>query len=107
LYQVLLPAIIIGIGAWLIPGNIFGSDSSDAFLLGSVPVVCISMLHLYFRASDETEKKPIGALACQSLQWWLFSGLYSNKTEQLLTTWAQYYTNQRNTYSLLSPSLLH
>ena len=29
---VFLPAIVVGIGAWSIPGNIFGSDSTDAFI---------------------------------------------------------------------------
>ncbi len=99
LYQVLLPAILIGIGAWLIPGNIFGSDSSDAFLLGSVPVVAF-YASLYFRASEK-EKKPIGALlsifAVVVIFWAVFK---QNGTA--LTTWAQYYTN-RETPQIIEP----
>ena len=91
LYQVLLPAILIGIVGWLIPGNICGSDSTDAFLLGSVPVVTF-YASLYFKASEK-EKKPIGALlsifAVVVIFWAVFK---QNGTA--LTTWAQYYTNR-------------
>jgi len=91
LYQVLLPAIIIGVMGWMIPGNIFGSDSSDAFLLGAMPVVGF-YASLYFRANAQ-DKKPIGALlsimAVVVIFWAVFK---QNGTA--LTTWAQYYTNR-------------
>ena len=97
LYQVLLPAIVIGIVGWLIPGNIFGSDSTDAFLLGSIPVVSF-YASLYFRASEK-EKKPLGALlsifAVVVIFWAVFK---QNGTA--LTTWAQYYTNRETPKSI-------
>lgn len=91
-YKVLLPAIITGIVGWLIPGNIFGSDSSDAFLLGAIPVV-IFYASLYFKASEK-DKRAVGALlsifAVVVIFWAVFK---QNGTA--LTTWAQYYTDRK------------
>ena len=36
---ILLPAIVFGIIGWLIPDNIFGSASTDAFILSCLPVL--------------------------------------------------------------------
>ena len=41
---ILLPSVAAGILGWLIPGNWFGSDSTDAFIFACIPVV-------YFYAS--------------------------------------------------------
>ena len=35
----MLSAIIVGMGAWAIPGNLFGSDSTDAFIFATIPVI--------------------------------------------------------------------
>ena len=40
---VLLPAAITGAIGWFIPGNVFGSDSTDAFLFG-----CMQIIAFYF-----------------------------------------------------------
>lgn len=97
LYSVLLPAVITGILGWFIPGNIFGSDSSDAFLLGAIPVVAF-YASLYFRA-NQTDKKALGALlsifAVVVVFWAVFK---QNGTA--LTTWAQYYTSREVPASL-------
>ncbi len=91
LSKVMLPAIAIGTASWFIPGTIFGSDSSDAFLLGSIPVIAF-YASLYFKAAPD-EKRPIGALlsifAVVVVFWAVFK---QNGTA--LTTWAQYYTNR-------------
>ena len=88
---VLLPAIIVGMGAWAIPGNLFGSDSTDAFIFATIPVI-IFYVGLYLRASLE-DKKPLVALlsifAVSILFWAVFK---QNGTA--LTTWAQYYTDR-------------
>ncbi|MBX2971912.1 MAG: peptide MFS transporter [Flavobacteriales bacterium] len=88
---VLLPAIIVGMGAWAIPGNIFGSDSTDAFIFATIPVI-VFYVGLYLRASIE-DKKPLVALlsifAVSILFWAVFK---QNGTA--LTTWAQYYTDR-------------
>ncbi|HET9434645.1 MAG TPA: oligopeptide:H+ symporter, partial [Chitinophagaceae bacterium] len=39
LSSVFLPMIVFGIIGWLIPGNLMGSDSNDAFVLACVPVI--------------------------------------------------------------------
>src|SRR5690606_30198454 len=36
---VFLPAIIAGLIGWMIPGNLLGSDSTDAFIFACIPVV--------------------------------------------------------------------
>ncbi|HRF80633.1 MAG TPA: peptide MFS transporter [Flavobacteriales bacterium] len=88
---VLLPAIIVGMGAWAIPGNVFGSDSTDAFIFATIPVI-IFYVGLWMRASIE-DKKPLVALlsifAVSILFWAVFK---QNGTA--LTTWAQYYTDR-------------
>jgi POT family proton-dependent oligopeptide transporter len=66
---VLLPVFGFGVIGYFIKGvtgdanpngNIFGTDSNDAFLFGCIPVV-VFYLSLLFRANEE-DKKPIGAL---------------------------------------------
>ncbi|MFT3885129.1 MAG: peptide MFS transporter [Flavobacteriales bacterium] len=88
---VLLPAIIVGMGAWAIPGNIFGSDSTDAFIFATIPMI-VFYVGLYLRARIE-DKKPLVALlsifAVSILFWAVFK---QNGTA--LTTWAHYYTDR-------------
>ncbi|MCB0820569.1 MAG: MFS transporter, partial [Bacteroidetes bacterium] len=88
---VLLPAVIVGFAGWMIPGNLLGSDSTDAFLFAAIPVV-IFYVSLWKRAS-ETDKKPIAALlaimAVSVMFWAVFK---QNGTA--LTTWAQFYTDR-------------
>ena len=91
---ILLPSIIAGVLGWLIPNNIFGSDSTDAFILACVPVVYFYAT-LYFKA-NENEKKPIGALlaifAVVTLFWAVFK-----QNGSALNTWADRYTNRELT----------
>lgn len=88
---VLLPAIAVGIGGWLIPGNILGSDSTDAFIFAAIPIV-IFYVSLWVRASEK-DKRPIAALlaimAVSVMFWAVFK---QNGTA--LTTWAQFYTDR-------------
>ena len=89
--QVFLPAIVVGIGAWMFPGNIFGSDSTDAFIFATIPVI-IFYVGLYVKASIE-DKRPMAALlsimAVSVMFWAVFK---QNGTA--LTTWAQFYTDR-------------
>ena len=91
LSMVLLPAIAVGIGGWLIPGNVFGSDSTDAFIFATIPVI-IFYVSLYTRAAA-ADKRPIAALlsvmAVSVMFWAVFK---QNGTA--LTTWAQFYTDR-------------
>jgi POT family proton-dependent oligopeptide transporter len=89
--QVFLPAIIVGASAWFFPGNIFGSDSTDAFIFATIPVI-IFYIGLYVKASVE-DKRPLAALlsimAVSVMFWAVFK---QNGTA--LTTWAQFYTDR-------------
>lgn len=91
LLKVFLPAIIAGIIGWIIPGNIFGSDSTDAFIFACIPVIYFYIM-LYVKANAE-DKRPIGALlaifAVSLMFWAVFK---QNGTA--LTRWANYYTDR-------------
>jgi len=91
LVKVFLPAIIFGLIGWFIPNNIFGSDSTDAFIFACVPVIYFYVM-LYVKANAE-DKKPIGALlaifAVSLMFWAVFK---QNGTA--LTRWAKNYTDR-------------
>lgn len=93
---VFLPAIISGIIGWVIPGNIFGTDSNDAFIFACIPVVFF-FVSLYWKANKE-DKRPVAALlaifAVSIMFWAVFK---QNGT--VLTDWAQNYTNRQVTGS--------
>ncbi|MGL4597707.1 MAG: peptide MFS transporter [Bacteroidia bacterium] len=96
----IIPAIAAGILGWMIPGNIFGSDSTDAFLIGALPVVGFYVM-TYVRSSAE-EKKPVGALlaifAVVVIFWAVFK---QNGTA--LTTWANKYTDREMPTAIAKP----
>ncbi len=91
LIKVFLPAVIFGLIGWFIPENIFGSDSTDAFIFACVPVIYFYVM-LYVNANAE-DKKPIGALlaifAVSLMFWAVFK---QNGTA--LTRWAKNYTDR-------------
>ena len=86
-----LPAIIVGIGGWTIPGNVFGSDSTDAFLFATIPVI-IFFVSLYVRASLEDRKPLVALLSIFAVAIAFWAVFKQNGTA--LTTWAQYYTDR-------------
>lgn len=88
---VLLPAIIVGMGGWAIPGNVFGSDSTDAFIFATIPVI-IFYVGLYMRASIEDKKPLVGLLSIFAVSILFWAVFKQNGTA--LTTWAQYYTDR-------------
>jgi POT family proton-dependent oligopeptide transporter len=97
---VFLPAIIAGVIGWIIPGNLLGSDSTDAFIFACIPVVGF-FISLYVKASSE-DKRPIGALlaifAVSVMFWAVFK---QNGTA--LTNWAKFYTDRQVPASLEKP----
>lgn len=97
---ILLPAVIAGYLGWIIPDSIFGSDSTDAFIFGAIPIVGFYAA-LYFR-SDMEDRKPIGALlsimAVAIIFWAIFK---QNGTS--LTIWAEKYTD-REVPALVKPA---
>lgn len=88
---ILLPAIAAGVVGWILPGNIFGSDSTDAFIFGCIPVVYFYG-SLYFKASPE-DKKPIGALLAIFAVVIIFWAVFK-QNGSALTTWADRYTDR-------------
>lgn len=98
--KVFAPAVIAGVIGWLIPGNIFGSDSTDAFFFACIPVV-IFYISIYLKANAE-DKKSIGALlaifAVSLIFWAVFK---QNGTA--LTRWAKNYTDREVPTAMVSP----
>ncbi len=89
---ILVPSVVAGVLGWMIPGNIFQSDSNDAFIFACIPVIYF-FASLYFRA-EASEKRPIGALlaifAAVIMFWAVFK---QNGTA--LTIWADNYTDRQ------------
>jgi POT family proton-dependent oligopeptide transporter len=98
--MVLLPVFGFGVLGYFImgvtnegnpSGNIFGSDSNDAFLFGCIPVI-IFYVSLLVRASDE-DKKPIGALLSVFFGVIVFWAVF-HQNGDALTVYAQEYTDR-------------
>ncbi|WP_234111317.1 MULTISPECIES: peptide MFS transporter [Chryseobacterium] len=105
LIKVFVPALIAGGIGWFLPGaifghDIFGSESTDAFIFACIPVIFF-YVNLYLRANSE-DKKPIGALlaifAVSMMFWAVFK---QNGTA--LTNWAKYYTVRTAAPSIEKP----
>ncbi len=88
---IFLPAIVFVAGAWFIPGDFFGSDSSDAFIFSTLPVIYFYYT-LYAKASV-ADKKPIAALLVVMLVSVMFWAVFK-QNGTALTTWAKYYTDR-------------
>jgi POT family proton-dependent oligopeptide transporter len=88
---VFLPAIAAGIIGWFIPGNLFGSDSNDAFLFACVPIV-IFYFSVWYRCSG-FDRKRIGTLFTLFGVAIIFWNIY-NQNATSLTIWADSYTKR-------------
>ncbi len=88
---ILLPSVIAGILGWLLPGSLFGSDSTDAFIFACIPVLYFYG-SLYFKA-EASEKRPIAALLAIFAVVILFWAVFK-QNGSALTTWADRYTNR-------------
>lgn len=100
LLYVFVPAIIAGALGWMIPGNVLGSDSTDAFIFACIPVI-LFYVSLYFKASP-LEKRPIAALLAifgVSVMFWAV--FKQNGTA--LTRWANFYTERSVPESMEKP----
>ena len=89
--SVFLPMVIFGILGWILPGNLMGSDSNDAFVLACVPVIYF-YARLWIKATAE-DKKGIGALlfifAISIIFWTIY-----NQNSTGLTIWAESHTDR-------------
>lgn len=98
--KVFVPAIAIGVLGWMIPGNLFGSDSTDAFIFACLPIVGF-YLSLYFRSNKE-DKRSIGALLAIFAVGIMFWAVFK-QNGTALTRWAKYYTDRSVPKSLEQP----
>lgn len=89
---ILLPAAITGTIGWFIPGNLFGSDSTDAFIFACIPILSF-YFSLWFRAS-KTDKAPIGALLSIFFVVIVFWAIF-HQNGSALTIWAESYTDRK------------
>jgi POT family proton-dependent oligopeptide transporter len=88
---VFLPAILAGAAGWFIPGNIFGSDSTDAFIIACIPVI-IFYINLMYR-SEKQERSQIAALLAIFGVVIVFWAVFKQNASAL-TTYAETYTNR-------------
>jgi POT family proton-dependent oligopeptide transporter len=88
---VLLPMLAFGALGWIIPGNIFGTDANDAFLIGCLPVIGF-FIYLMVTA-EEQDKKPIKALLAVFATIIVFWAVF-HQNGDALTGWAEDYTNR-------------
>ena len=100
LVKVFLPAIAAGAIGWFLPGNIFGSDSTDAFIFACIPVIYF-YVSLYFKANQK-EKPAIGALLSIFLISMFFWAVFK-QNGTALTRWANYYTDRSVPASVEKP----
>ncbi len=88
---VLLPMFAFGIIGYILPGNLLGSDTNDAFIFGCLPVIGF-FVSLLVRANAE-DKRPIGALlavyTCIIIFWAVF-----HQNGDALTVWAEDHTDR-------------
>lgn len=86
-----LPMFVFGILGYLIPGNILGSDTNDAFIFGCLPVIAF-FIYLWFKSSG-LEKRAIAALLAVFSCVILFFAIF-HQNGDALTVWAEDYTDR-------------
>lgn len=89
--SVFIPMIIFAILGWIIPKNIFGSDSADAFIFACIPVIYFYIN--IWRKEKGDDKKGIGALLFIFAVSVIFWTIY-NQNSTGLTIWADSYTER-------------
>ena len=99
--SVFLPMIIFAALGWIIPGNVFGSDSADAFILACVPVI-VFYVGLW-RKEKGQDKKGIGALLFVFAVSVIFWTIY-NQNSTGLTIWAESHTDRSIPQFMEKPS---
>lgn len=99
--SVFLPMIIFGALGWVIPGNIMGSDSNDAFIFACLPVIYF-YVNLWRKGSVE-DKRGIGALLFVFTVSIIFWTIY-NQNSTGLTIWAETHTAREIPPSVEKPA---
>lgn len=86
-----LPMFVFGIIGYMLPGNILGTDTNDAFILGCIPVIAF-FIYLWFKSSG-LEKRAIAALLAVFSCVILFFAIF-HQNGDALTVWAEDYTDR-------------
>lgn len=94
---IFIPAIIVGIIGWFVPLMLFGttllgSQSTDAFLFASIPVL-VFYGSLWWNASDN-DKNPVAALLAVFGVVIIFWAIF-HQNGSALTIWAERYTDRQ------------
>lgn len=98
---VFLPMIVFAAIGWIIPGNIFGSDSADAFIFACIPVIAF-YINLWRKETGQ-DKKGIGALLFIFAVSVIFWTIY-NQNSTGLTIWAESHTDRSIPEFMEAPS---
>lgn len=97
LLNTLAPALLAALLGWIIPGNIFGDDSTDAFIFACIPII-IFYGTLYVKA-DEQEKKPLGAMYIIFIVVILFWAVFK-QNGTALNKWMKLYTDREMPHAI-------
>ncbi len=89
--KLFVPAFAFGAIGWMIPDNIFGADSTDAFILFSIPVILFYIF--VWKKADKNEKQPIAALLSVFGVVIVFWAVF-HQNGSALTYWAKNYTDR-------------
>ncbi|MBN2806738.1 MAG: peptide MFS transporter [Prolixibacteraceae bacterium] len=81
-----VPAFIAAVIGWMIPGSVFGNDSTDAFIFFCIPVL-IFFFNVW-RTASKQEKEPIAALLTIFGVVIIFWAVF-HQNGSALTYWAQ------------------
>lgn len=97
LSMTVLPMFIFGILGYLIPGNLLGTDTNDAFIFGCVPVIAF-FIYLAFK-SEAKERRAIKALLAAFMCIILFFAIF-HQNGDALTVWAEDHTDREMSASV-------
>jgi len=89
--KLFLPIVVFATAGWIIPDNVFGSDSTDAFIMLSIPVIFFYLN--VWRKADNHEKEPIAALLSVFAVVIIFWAIF-HQNGSALTYWAKNYTDR-------------
>lgn len=96
-----LPMFVFGIIGYIIPGNLLGTDTNDAFIIGCLPVI-LFFIYLAFK-SEAKESRAIKALLAVFACVILFFAIF-HQNGDALTTWAEDYTDRGMSSSITKPA---
>ncbi len=99
--SVFVPMLIFAAIGWVIPGNLMGSNSNDAFIFACIPVVYFYVS--IWKKSGPEDKKGIGALLFIFTVSIIFWTIY-NQNSTGLTIWAESHTDREIPAALEKPA---